>query len=282
MPSNQPRSRIPERVDVRLTFENTAKDHRIRLPGAGGGPGRIPSGSQGNFGIITRPIERPREVQQWLQPPTQLMPFREWLGVDDGSTGLAVAAKGLYDYTAVASPLNREPTISLTLLRGFESMSRLNTLQRRGDAARCHHTPGAQCPGVHVIEWSYIPYRVQAGSVAPFLPQVQAFLFPMMTHMVRARQVAEKLGGKYQPFGFYDANIQFSTFKRAMDGSSYVLRFFENQGKSVNARIRLDHFRKVFLSNMNEDVLDEVKPGADETLHVPTGAYKVVTLLLER
>ena len=267
-------------LDVRLTLENKAKDHRMRL--------RVPAGvrteevrSQGTFGIITRPIQRPQEVERWLQPPTQILPFREWLAVDDGSTGLAVAVKGLYDYTAVVNPLDREPTVSLTLLRGFEYMSRLNTLQRKGDAARCHHTPGAQCLGVQVIEWSYIPYRVQQGNLAPFLPQAQAFLFPMMTHMVRARQVEKKLPARYQPFQLYDTNIHFSAFKRAMDRNSYVLRFFENQGKAVNARIRLSGFRKVFRSNMNEEVLGEVKPEADGTLHVTTGAYKVVTLLLE-
>ena len=153
--------------------------------------------------------------------------------------------------------------------------------ERAGDAARCHHTPGAQCPGTHVIEWSYVPYRVETDTTAPFLPDAQAFLFPMMTHMVRARQGRELLGRRYQPFQLYDANIQFSAFKRALDGDSYVLRFFENQGRSAIARIRLGHFRKAFLSNMNEEILDEVKPDAEGTLHVPTGAHKVVTLLLE-
>ena len=270
-----------ERVDVRLTLENNAKDHRLRL--------RVPAGvrteavwSQGAFGILKRPIERPREVERWLQPPTQLLPFREWVAMDDGRTGLAVAAKGLYDYTAVVNPLNREPTVSLTLLRGFEYMSRLNTLQRKGDAARCHHTPQAQCPGVHVIEWSYIPYQVTAGTVAPFIAHAQAFLFPMMTHMARARQLEARIDGRCQPFELLDADVQFSSFKRAFDGTYLVLRFFENQGRDVSARIRLDHFRRVFMSNMNEEVLNGIRPGADGTLTVPTGAYKVVTLLLER
>ncbi len=268
------------RVDVKLTFENTAKDHRLRL--------RMPAGvrtdsvfSQGSFGIIRRPIERPRQVEPWIQPPTQLVPFREWLAVDDGRTGLAVAAKGLYDYTAVTNPLSQEPDIHLTLLRGFEYMSRLNTLQRKGDAARCHHTPGAQCPGVQVIEWSYIPFRADANDIAPFVREAQGFLFPMMTHMVRARRVDGKIGADFQPFSFAEPNIQFSSFKRAHDGGYYVLRFYENQGKATEASIRLEGAGKVFLSTMNEERLGEKTLASDGTLTLSVGAYKVITLLID-
>ena len=269
------------RVDVKLRLENNARDHRLRL--------RVPSGkisetvlSQGVFGILKRPIARAKEVETWLQPPTQLLPFREWVAVEDGTVGLAIAAKGVYDYTAVTNPLSRQPDICLTLLRGFELMSRLNTLQRKGDAARAHHTPGAQCPGAHRIEWSYIPYRVSKEDLSPFIGQAQAFLFPMMTHMVRSKQIDRRLSGKLQPFEISGTNLQFSSFKRAFDGDRYVLRFFENQGRATGARLRLDGFRRVYASNMNEERLAELKIGEDGALVVQTGAHKVITLLLER
>jgi mannosylglycerate hydrolase len=270
------------RVDVRLSLENTAKDHRLRLAVPAGARTDVVR-SQGAFGIITRPIERTREVQRWIQPPTQILPFREWVAVDDGATGLAVAAKGMYDYSAAVNPLSREPTVFLTLLRGFEYMSRINTLQREGPAAQGHRTPGAQCPGTQVMEWSYIPYRAAAETAAPFLPQAQAFLYPMMTHMARAKRAAAATAAPapLQPFRLLDGAVRFSCFKRAFDGGAWVLRCYEDQGRSVTARLRLDGFRSARLSDMNEEPGQALALGPDGTLELPVGPYKVVTLLLE-
>ena len=269
--------RFSQRVDVRLTLENNAKDHRMRL--------RIPTGvrtdlilSQGHFGILERKIEHIRENAPWKQPPTQILPFREWVAAHDSKTGLAIATKGIYDYEANVNPLNRQPDIYLTLLRGFEYMGRLNTLQRAGDASRFHHTPGAQCPGVQEIEWAYIPYRVDEQNIAPFVPEVQAFLFPPLTHMVRAEQVEGTLGSSMLPFSL-DGGVQFSTFKHSYDGNDMILRFYENQGKSVETKVRLSGFDKVFLSNMNEEILDEIEQ-TNNTVTLMVEPFKVITLLL--
>ena len=167
--------RHARRVDVKLVIDNQAKDHRVRL--------RIPSGirtdkviSQGHFGILQRPVERPVERETWRQPPTRILPFREWLAVDDGRTGLAIATKGLYAYEAVMNPLSRQPELYLTLVRGIEYMSRIHTIQREGEASNSHHTPGAQCLGRQVVEWSYLPYQADPEDVAPFITQAEAFL----------------------------------------------------------------------------------------------------------
>jgi mannosylglycerate hydrolase len=270
--------RFARRVDVKLTFDNQARDHRLRL--------RVPTGlktntilSQGQFGVIERPIQRVKEVEPWIQPPTQLCPFREWVAASDGRTGLAIAVKGIYDYEAVINPLNNQPDLSLTLLRGFEYMSRINTLQRAGDAASAHHTPGAQCLGPQEIEWAYIPYRATPANIAPFIPTAQGFLFPVVTHAVRAEQAPARLDAAMQPFTFLNADVQFSAFKRAYDGNGYILRFFENQGKPVEAKLRLEGFSRVYLSNMNEEILEEI-PLTSQTVSVPVGPYKVITLLL--
>ncbi len=272
--------RYAKRADIRLTLENNAKDHRLRL--------KIPTGiktdkiiSQGQFGIIERHVERDKERKAWRQPPTKILPFREWLAADDGNTGLAIAVKGIYDYEAVINPDNNRTDIYLTLLRGFEYMGRISMLQRRGEASWCHHTPGAQCLGKHVIEWAYIPYKSRIGNKAPFLSLVQSFLYPIMTHMVRAEQAEVKTGGEMLPFAFFDDNIQFSAFKRSYDGTDYILRFFENQGKEVEAKVAVNGFTKAFLSNMNEEIKEEILI-KDHTIVINTGAYKVITLLLRR
>ena len=81
------------------------------------------------------------------------------------------------------------------------------------------------------------------------------------------------------PFAFLNDDVQFSAFKRAYDGDGYILRFYENQGKAVEASLRLHGFQRVFLSNMNEEILEETML-RDGTLNLSVAPYKVITLLL--
>ncbi len=267
------------RVDVKLTLNNTAKDHRIRL--------RIPSvvqtdfiRSQGHLAILDRPIERQREIEPWIQPPTQLLPCREWIAMEDGNFGLAVALKGMYDYEAVLNPLDRKPDVYVTLLRCFDMMSRINTLQREGDAAMAFYTPGAQCLGEHVMEWSYVPYAVREGEKAPFIQDVQSFLYPPVGHAIRARHETNLAGDISAPYEVREGNIQFSAFKKCFDGDGYILRLFENQGQETVARVRLaPQFHKACLANMNERESREL-PIENGEIELKFGPYKAITVKL--
>lgn len=266
------------RVDVRLTINNTAKDHRIRL--------RIPANlktdhilSQGHLAVISRPVERPVENESWYQPPTQLLPFREWLAAEDGTNGLAVAFKGMYDYEAVKNPLSQEPDIYVTLVRGFERMGRLHTMQRKWPASEAIITPEAQCPGIQEMEWSYIPFQVDENDTAPFLPLAQSFLYPPVVHAIRSKVKEERFDMLPPIFGWDENNIQFSAYKQCLNRDGYILRFFENQGKSTKAVIRIGNFRRAWMSNMNEETLDSLNV-SNGTVTIDVGPYKAVSLKL--
>lgn len=268
------------RADVRLTFDNTAKDHRIRL--------RIPTAirtgfvrSQGHLAIIDRPIERQKEIEKWYQPPTQLLPCREWVAVQDDRRGLAVALKGMYDYEAEVNPLDRTADLYITLLRGVELMTRCNTMQRSGDASYAVPTPGAQCLGEQVIEWSFIPYTADENEKAPFISEANGFLYPPVGHAVRAPHETERAAGFSAPYAVSGQNIQFSAFKVCYDGDGYILRLFENQGRETETEIELPPcFKSASLANMNERTLSELPiDGGKVRLHFMP--YKALTLKLQ-
>ena len=269
-----------KRVDVKLIFDNTVKDHRLRLS--------IPTGigtdniiSQGQLAIIQRPIERTKENKKWLQPPTNLLPFREWTAVTDGKKGLAIAFKGVYDYEAEVSDYTGEVQLSFTLLRSFELMSRMNMPQRKGAAADSVPTPGAQCIGKHEIEWSYIPYTPAENDIAPFLPIAQSFLYPPVTHAVRNFIDTATDMVSVDPFYSCDTkNIVFSAFKKKLSGDGYILRMYENQGITGDVTIKLrDNFGgEVWIANMNEDAETQIDV-VNNAVKVKFGAYKAITLL---
>ena len=267
------------RIDVTLKLNNTARDHRIRLC--------VPMGvrsatihSQGHLAIIERPIARQREVEPWVQPPTQLLPFREWIAADDGAQGLAVAFKGVYDYEALINPLNNQPEVSFTLLRGIGMMGRINTVQRKGGASWAHLTPGAQCLGEQLIEWSYIPYQANPAEKAPFLHTAHSFLYPAAAHFIRSGELGQ--GGLESlsiPVHWAESNVCFSSFKNSFDSTGCILRAYENQGKAVTARFYVNGFSKAYQTNMNEEILREVKLENGQ-IDVEFGPYQCVTLAL--
>ena len=271
---------LSPRLDVKLTLDNTAKDHRIRL--------RIPMGvktgvikSQGHLAVLERDVERPHEIEPWRQPPTQLLPCREWVAADDGKRGLAVALKGIYDYEAIQDPRTGQPDVCCTLVRGFEYMCRINMPQRKEMASLTYHTPGAQCPGKQSAEWSYIPYTASADDKAPFIDEAQAFLYPPLAHAVRGPLRTETIGA-LKPFFVWDAmNIQFSAFKRRMGQKGYILRLYENQGKAVSCKIHLNGFKTAALSGLDERDGSPL-PMEHGDVEVSFGAYKAVTLILDQ
>ena len=265
------------RVDIQLNLDNTAKDHRIRLrlmP-------EIKSDfirSQGHLAIIDRKVERQKEIDKWIQPVTRLLPFREWLAVQDEEHGLCVAFKGMYDYEAFKNTLTGCPEISITLLRGFALMGRHNLMQRKGAASPAVATPGAQCPGIHKFEWSYIPYAAEANEKAPFLKLAQSYLYPPVSHAVRSSQETEAIKD-IEEIAWQENNIQFSTFKRSLDGDGYILRVFENQGKSADVKISIPNFSGAFLSDMNEKTYETIDIN-DKSITLSVKPYKAVTVKL--
>lgn len=267
-----------ERVDVKLTLDNRAKDHRIRL--------RIPANlqtdhvlSQGHLAIIDRPIERQKPVEKWYQPPTQLLPCREWVAMQDEKDGLAIALKGMYDYEAIVNPLTQEPDLYITLLRGIGMMGRLNMIQREGGASDAVSTPGAQCLGEQVMEWSYIPYQVTSEEKAQFITMVHNFLYPAVAHAIRSECKAEMFEELQPLVSWEPKNIQFSAFKKCLNRDGYILRFFENQGKKTKVSIKINGFEKAWQSNMDEATLEsiEIKNGCIELEVLP---YKAISIKL--
>jgi len=270
-----------KRVDVRLALTNAAKDHRVSL--------KVPLSvrtdeiiSQSHLAVIKRPVTRERPTEEWVQPHTQILPFREWVAAEDGTHGLAVAAKGIYDYEANVNPLNLEPELRLTLLRGIQIMGRKNMLQRKGAASDAVETPGAQCPGDCEIEWSYLPYSVHKGDIAPFLPAAQSFLYPPVAHAVRPAGGATKEDTDFalSDVSWNAANMQFSAFKQAHCGQGYVLRLYENQGIPTEVKIKVGSFKKARLAGLDEAPVRDLTV-ADGAVTIEAGPYKAVTVLLD-
>ena len=125
-----------ERVDLDLTVENTARDHRLRLAFPTGAAGAGASAAT-TFDVASRP-PRPAPTTDWFQPPPSTFPHQGWVY----NNGLTVVAPGLPE--AEVTP---EGTIYITVVRAVGWLSRLDLRSRPEPAGPGLRAPAAQCLG---------------------------------------------------------------------------------------------------------------------------------------
>lgn len=141
-------------------------------------------------------------------------------------------------------------------------------------------TPGAQCPGKQVMEWAYVLYDASAHEKAPFLPEVQSFLYPPVGHAIRAAHESARMDAASVPFSVDADNIQFSAFKKCYDHDGYILRLYENQGKATQAHVKLSPvFTGAALANMNERDIGPLSI-VDGEIVLDFQPYKAITIKL--
>jgi alpha-mannosidase len=284
-------SRGARRADVSLTFDNQACDHRLRLKCSTGLENDTVL-SQGHFGVLERPVRNPDEGKTgWSQLPPTTFHFREWVAVEDGRFGLAVACRGLHEYESKAG--RKGIDLWITLQRGYGRMGRSNFKTRPSATSPTIPTPGAQCLGVQTFDYSFLPYASGGrASRVSFMPQALAFLYPPIAHQadpthILVDPVLVKKGIKgaipAPAFLVEPGNLRVSAFKRSAENDGWILRFWENEGRKTTARLTLaPAFGKVVETNLNEETLRPVKVSGGK-VSLDVGAFKIITLkLLDR
>ncbi len=143
-------------VDVEVSLDNRAKDHRLRALF----PTPIQTDtiiSDGHFYLNHRPVEFP-DGKGWIQPPTGTYPQGEFSLVQDGKYGLAVLNRGLPEIAPLRVP-GGGVGLALTLLRAVGWLSRDDFPTRNhSHAGPMLATPDAQCVGAHRFLYAVVPF----------------------------------------------------------------------------------------------------------------------------
>lgn len=146
-----------KRVDMKLSVNNQALDHRMRLVV------KTPVKSQVSyadtlFGIVERNNHDPhihdwRELG-WKEEPTEIYPMIHYANTHDLETSWTVMSKGIKEYQVIDSDMY------ITLFRGVGFLGRPELLRRPGDASgnqfRYIPTPDSQLLGTLEMELSLI------------------------------------------------------------------------------------------------------------------------------
>jgi 2-O-(6-phospho-alpha-D-mannosyl)-D-glycerate hydrolase len=133
------------RLDLVVTVENTACDHRLRL--------LVPTGAPAASCVAATTFDHavrstaPRDDAGWVHPAPRTFPHQGWIHAN----GLTVVAPGLPE--AEVTP---DGTIAVTLLRAVGWLARYDVRTRPQPAGPPMETPGAQCPGPLVARLSLL------------------------------------------------------------------------------------------------------------------------------
>ncbi|MFW9935764.1 MAG: alpha-mannosidase [Candidatus Thorarchaeota archaeon] len=247
------------RIDIQTTFTNTAKDHRLRVlfpthintdTAWGDTPFYVterslkpaPQDWEAQLypmmmdyylnSILKRP-NVPGKPLGWFEDSTTTHALQTFLDVTDGHQGLSIATRGLPEFEVLDDP-NR--TIALTLVRSVGWLSRGDLTTRRGHAGPELPTPGAQCLGEHIVQYSIIPHQ-GSWKNATALMQIRSYITPL-----KAIQIHEGYGSLPSSQGFLsidEPGCVLSCLKKAEETESTILRLFEIRGEPSTTNLQL-------------------------------------------
>jgi 2-O-(6-phospho-alpha-D-mannosyl)-D-glycerate hydrolase len=217
-----------DRLDVEVTLDNAARDHRLRLHV------RAPFAArrfrvESAFEVVERPIAPPADAfgpGRAAESPIGACPQRAFASIDDGARALSVANRGNAEAEAVPEP-DGSTSLAVTLLRAVGFLSRGDLQLRRGHAGPPFETPGAQVPGRHRAELSV---RIHGAADTDAVARLHRFVYPPLA-LAGAGPDDAPLRDGARLLELDDPGVVVSAIEPRADGSA-IVRIYETTGRA--------------------------------------------------
>ncbi|MEP7356536.1 MAG: glycoside hydrolase family 38 C-terminal domain-containing protein [Anaerolineales bacterium] len=276
------------RLDLEVTFDNRARDHRLRLLF----PSDIiteASAAGAQFDVVRHPIQvEPVPPAAWLEDAVATFPQHEWVDVSDGRRGLCLINQGLPEYE-VLNTERRE--IAITLLRAVGYLGAGTEMQAASVGAGPNiATPEAQIQRRLAYSLAVLPHT-GAWDQAEVWRQALAHNNPprpYTTGMFKQRPAGGSWAASQSFLSVEGRNAVLSAVKRAEDAADLIVRLYNPSTMATRATLQLPFVpARVRLAGLDEHVLPAAdSPSAaleaDGRLGVDLPAGKIVTLRLSR
>ncbi|MFM8238076.1 MAG: glycosyl hydrolase-related protein, partial [Actinomycetota bacterium] len=254
------------RVDLLVTADNPARDHRLRLCFPTGAPTERFRAAT-TFGVAERSNAPVAHHGWWHDPPTTF-PHQGWIAAN----GLTVAAPGLPE-----AEVTDDGTIAITLLRAVGWLSRSEMPGRPIAAGPALATPDAQCP---------------AGVTAAFTIRVDDPALVDSPGPSAALALGDELGLRAVPAGdapvlaeghslvrITSEPVVLSTLKPAEDGNGLILRLLNPTPEAVEPEVTLDFpFTEVGSVRLDEEPDEAALAHFGPTVRLPVGPHALRSL----
>ena len=254
-------------VDVEIDFENTAKDHRLRL--------MMPTGIKGDtyfsgqaFCCLNRKVGIDMSTQNYSEHDQYEKSTNGIVGKrDENGDGIAfVSAYGLHECAAFD---DSEGTVAITMLRSFKNVFRTNG--------------GVKCQLNIPLNYKFALVPVDETVKYSELLKLQDILSAGFDTTVSKVNAETKVD---MPLSFIEVSgddIVTSIIKRAQDGSGdIVIRVFNASAEKSTATIKVkDGVSKAQFVNLEEEfVADIVTDG--KTVEFDVEPWKIITVKITK
>ncbi|WP_078378757.1 alpha-mannosidase [Sutcliffiella halmapala] len=242
-------------LQVEVTIENTAKDHRLRalFPV---GEGNTQHYADSIFEIAQR-SNKPE--QQWKNP-TFDHHMQRFVSLDDTEYGLTIATKGLHEYEIVDNG-----TIAITLLRAVEELGDWGVFE----------TPEAQCLGTSKVQFLVIPHK---GNVLDSKAYLTAYRYPLEPTVIQVEQHIGKEEQTTNLFSWTGEGLVLTTSKLTLEEKGIALRWFNPTKSTIKLEVETNDQQAIYFSTILEEKREKLGKSSAELIVKPN---EIVTLLIK-
>jgi len=247
-------------VQVSASFNNQAKDHRLRV--------LFPTGLEAKTLHADSVFEAAERdiipASEWINP-SNAQHQHAFVSVSDGKSGLTVANKGLNEYEVLRDGLN---TIAVTLLRSVSELGDWGVFP----------TPEAQCLGEHTVEFAIYPHE---GTVVESMTFAEAYQYQSPWFHVQTEHKQATLPSTYQLAKWEGASLALSAFKLSLDHEDVIIRWYNLAHQSQELTLEPSFpVENVYSSDILERRHD-LKQLAEGKLQASAGKAQIITYALQ-
>ncbi len=272
-------SRI-KRIDFRVEVENRATDHRLRVHF----PTPIKteySFAESIFDVVKRPINTP-DGENWVEKPSGIYPQQDFVDINNGEEGMALANKGLPEFQIIRGPGGA--TIILTLLRCIGRLGRSDLSCRKGGAGPLLEIPRAQCLGKYCFRYSLIPHEKMWLSS---LTHKYAHEFEVPLRAYQTDFHSGWLPLQQNLIAVEPDTLVVSAIQKSENGERLIVRIYNLADEQIRGKVALYvPFGKANLVNLDEEEVPEgdlVKDNAGRVqILLPAKSIKTIKFTLEK
>lgn len=256
-----------KRLDVKTTFTNTCKHHRLRVVF----PTRLDcdrTDAEIAYDVIGRDIHI-KETSPYYGHPNPQYPMHRFVDMTDGKVGLAVVNNsGLREYEAMDKD---DRPLAITLMRAF-------TYRNSPVFGRWETYPDmerAQCMGD--FEWTYALYPHSSDWTNGVYCEAEDMNLPL-----EPAQVGPHEGTLPKAMSFLTLEgegLQVASLKQAEDRpGNLVIRIFNPTGEAVKGTLVLfKNIKEAWFTNLNEDRIEQIKVQGN-SIPLEVAKKKIITV----
>ncbi|WP_152394175.1 alpha-mannosidase [Paenibacillus guangzhouensis] len=263
-------NRHGEGVEVACSFNNQAKDHRLRMLF----PTGLRVGTHYADSIFEVPERSSTPAEEWKNP-SNCHHQQAFVTVSGEEAGLTIANQGLNEYEVIQGEAG-DDTIAVTLLRAVGEL---------GDWGY-FPTPEAQCQGEHSVKLCIIPFTHEERSVDADPRDdamgsiVQAYQFQVPWSTQQAEVHEGSLPATHSFVSWEGPSLAFSAMKVAEASGDIILRWFNvsTDVQALNVALHAEDDIVVYRSDILERQLERLVQAEDGALTAPIRPAEIVTL----